>query len=136
MRMQSYAKSSFTILLGHFIESLFSPLATEVWELESGNNKLIQPTLPDDDYGFGIALVVVDKDFCKNNSPPKTCFKINTDPGVPNSLGDEIKLFKNGGEIGVALGSNQISNEICIDETSVADVFEFKNGGSDNVSTS
>ena len=76
------------------------------------------------------------KQIIDNNSPPKTCFKINTDPAMPNSLGDEIKLFKNGGEIGVALGSNQISNEICIDETSVADVFEFKNGGSDNVSTS
>ena len=35
------------------------------------------------------------KQIIDNNSPPKTCFKINTDPVVPNSLGDEIKLFKN-----------------------------------------
>ena len=75
------------------------------------------------------------KQIIDNNSPPKTCFKINTDPAMSNSLGDEIKLFKNGDEIGLALGSNQISNEICIDDTSVGDVFEFKNGGLDNVST-
>ena len=43
----------------------FRPLVTEVWELENGNNKIIQPTLPDDDYAFGIALYVVEKDFCK-----------------------------------------------------------------------
>ena len=67
--MRSHAKSSFTSFLGHFIlpsiKSLFSPLVTEVWEFENGNNKIIQPTLPDDDYAFGIALYVVEKDFCK-----------------------------------------------------------------------
>ena len=47
------------------VQSLFSPLDTEVWELENGNNKTIEPTLPNDDYAFGIALFVVEKDFCK-----------------------------------------------------------------------
>merc|ERR1719197_165069 len=42
-----------------------TPLVTEVWKLENGNNKTIEPTLPDNDYRFGIALYVVDKDFCK-----------------------------------------------------------------------
>ena len=44
---------------------LFSPLVTEVWELENGNNKIIQPTIQDIDYAVGIALYVVEKDFCK-----------------------------------------------------------------------
>ena len=62
------------------------------------------------------------------------CFEFNTDPSITNSLGDEIKLFKNGDEVGAALGSDQQSNTICIDETSDEDVFEFRNGGKDNVS--
>ena len=44
---------------------MFSPLVTEIWELEIGTNKIIEPTLPDDHYAWGIALYVVDKDFCK-----------------------------------------------------------------------
>ena len=43
----------------------FRPLVTEVWELENGNNKTIEPTLPDSAYAYGIALYVVEKDFCK-----------------------------------------------------------------------
>ena len=48
--------------------------------------------------------------------------------------GDEIKLFQNGVEVGVALGAQQQSNEICIENTSDGDAFEFRNGGQDNVS--
>merc|ERR1712227_122050 len=40
-----------------------TPLFTEVWKLENGNNKIIQPFLPDEVYAYGIALYVVDKDF-------------------------------------------------------------------------
>ena len=62
-------KIIFTSFLGHVIlppvEYLFSPLVTEVWELENGSNKIIQPTLQDGDYYAGIALNVVEKDFCK-----------------------------------------------------------------------
>ena len=47
------------------IKSLFSPLVTEVWELENGINKIIEPTLPNGEYVNGIALYVVEKDFCK-----------------------------------------------------------------------
>ena len=72
----------------------------------------------------------------KEHSPPKTCFTLNTDPAVPDSLGDKIKLYKNGNEIGTALGANKLSNEICIEDTSEGDVFQFKNGGKDNVSLS
>jgi len=68
------------------------------------------------------------------HSPPKMCFELNTDPSIPDSLGDKIKLFKNGDEVGLALGSHQQSNTICIDDTSDGDVFEFRNGGNDNVS--
>ena len=68
------------------------------------------------------------------HSPPKTCFEFHTDPSITDSLGDEIKLFKNGGEVGLALGSYQQSNTICIDDTADGDAFEFRNGGKDNVS--
>ena len=47
------------------IKIIFSPLVTEVWEVENGNNKIIEPTLPDGRYDWGVALYVVDKDFCK-----------------------------------------------------------------------
>ena len=53
---------------------------------------------------------------------------------MEKSLGDEIKLFKNGVEVGSALSAQQLSNEICIEDTSDGDNFEFKNGGKDNVS--
>ena len=66
----------------------------------------------------------------------KPCFKLKTDPAVTGSLGDEIKLFKNGDEVGTALGANELSNEICLEDTSEGDVFEFRNGGKDNVSLS
>ena len=50
----------------HFLsKSLFSPLVTEIWQLENGNNKIIDPALPDNDYVGGIALYVVEKDFCQ-----------------------------------------------------------------------
>ena len=62
--------------------------------------------------------------------------KLNVDASVENSLGDEIKLLKNGVEVGTALGTQQLSNEICIEDTSDGDNFEFRNGGKDNVSKS
>ena len=67
-------------------------------------------------------------------APPKTCFKLETDPAVTDSLGNEIKLWKNDDEVGTALGANELLNEICIEDTLEEDVFEFRNGGKDNVS--
>ena len=54
-------------------KSIFSPpeswpevwLDTEVWELENGNNKLIEPYFLDGTYAWGIGLYLVDNDFCK-----------------------------------------------------------------------
>ena len=63
--MQSHEKSYLTSFYGHFIEFVFSSLITEVWQLEIGNNNTIETTLPDHDYVNGIALYIVDKDFCK-----------------------------------------------------------------------
>ena len=42
---------------------MFSTIPTEVWELENGTNKIIEPFLSY--YSYGTALYVVDKDFCK-----------------------------------------------------------------------
>ena len=41
---------------------------TEVWELENGNNKTIEPTLPENHYAGGIALFAVHSDFCKKTT--------------------------------------------------------------------
>ena len=49
----------------NLFKSLFSRLYTDVFELENGNGKIIHPTLPDNDYAYGIALYAVEKDFCK-----------------------------------------------------------------------
>ena len=67
-------------------------------------------------------------------APPKTCFMFRTDPSIPDALGDEIKVFKDDDEIETALGSNQLSNEFCIEDTTDGDTFEFRNSGEDNVS--
>ena len=42
----------------------FLSFETEVWELENGSNKVINPTL--DEYAFGIGLYAVDFNFCSN----------------------------------------------------------------------
>ena len=52
----------------NLLQSLFSPLVTEVWEFDNGNDKIIEPTLPDWHYSYGIALYVVEQDFCKLSS--------------------------------------------------------------------
>ena len=67
-------------------------------------------------------------------SPPKTCFKIVSDASIQNSLGDEIKIFKNDIEIGVALNAHELSNEICFNEIEENDVLQFLPAGNDNVS--
>ena len=36
-----------------------------VWELESGKSKIVDPSLEKTSYGMGMALYVVDADFCK-----------------------------------------------------------------------
>ena len=43
---------------------LFLSFETEVWELESGDNKVISPTLTN--YYVGIGLYAVDFNFCSN----------------------------------------------------------------------
>ena len=69
-----------------------------------------------------------------DHSPPKMCFKFVSDPSIQNSLGDEIKIFKNEVELGVALNTNQLSNEVCFDDTQENDMFKFMTAGNDNVS--
>ena len=43
-----------------------SDAETEIWELENGNNKLIDPVLPTNQYAIGIGLYPVDFSFCHN----------------------------------------------------------------------
>ena len=68
------------------------------------------------------------------HSPPKMCFKIISDASIQDSLGDEIKLFKNEVDIGVALNANELSNEICFNDVEESDNFKFVTVGNNNVS--
>ena len=68
------------------------------------------------------------------HSPPKMCFKIVSDASIQNSLGDEIKIFKNEIEIGVALNANELSNEVCFNDVVESDNFKFVTAGNNNVS--
>ena len=47
---------------GYGDSDFFFSKETEVWELESGDNKVITPTLSD--YKYGIGLYAVDFNFC------------------------------------------------------------------------
>ena len=49
-------------------EIFFSP-ATEIWQLENGNNKIVNPTLTKNNYSEGIGLFAVDFNFCKKWFP-------------------------------------------------------------------
>ena len=42
----------------------FSDPETEIWQFANGNNEIINPTLPDNDYIYGIGLYLVPFDFC------------------------------------------------------------------------
>ena len=42
---------------------LFSAV-TEVWDFESGESEIIEPTLPDSHYPGGMAIFAVDPYFC------------------------------------------------------------------------
>ena len=70
----------------------------------------------------------------QQNTPPKTCFELIADSTVSNALGNEIRLLRNGIDIGVALNANELSKTKCVDDAQDGDVFKFVNGGTDNVS--
>ena len=44
---------------------LSAPVETEVWELEDGKNKVINPSLPNYNYAQGIGMFAVDFNFCR-----------------------------------------------------------------------
>ena len=48
-----------------FTKKFFRDLDTEIWEFETGNYRIINPSLREGEYAGGIALFVVDADFCK-----------------------------------------------------------------------
>ena len=41
------------------------PAVTEVWDLEKNFGHVINPSLPRTNYSWGVALFLVDDDFCK-----------------------------------------------------------------------
>ena len=72
----------------------------------------------------------------EEHSPPEMCFKIVSDASIQDSLGDEIKIFKNEDEtpVGVALNANELSNEVCFNDVKESDNFKFVTAGDNNVS--
>ena len=49
------------------VNSVFSPVETEVWNIETGTVEVIEPTLSYGHYAYGIALYSVDSNFCANH---------------------------------------------------------------------
>ena len=47
-------------------ENIFSDAETEIWDFINENNKMVDPTLPDNKYVLGIGLYIVPFDFCSN----------------------------------------------------------------------
>ena len=47
------------------VPELGDTVITEVWGFENGSNTFMEPILPKDEYAYGIALFVVNPDFCK-----------------------------------------------------------------------
>ena len=54
-----------TMIIGGVEYDNYSPMVTEIWELENGINKISEPSLPFFPHYYGMALYIVDKDFCK-----------------------------------------------------------------------
>ena len=61
------------VLTGKFIfmigiifhdKNTFSDAETEIWDFINGSNRLIDPTLGDREYMYGIGLYIVPFDFC------------------------------------------------------------------------
>ena len=42
----------------------FSKMDTEIWNLSDETNKMVNPTLPNYDYNYGIGLYIVPFNFC------------------------------------------------------------------------
>ena len=43
---------------------IFSDVETEIWNFTNENHKIINPTLPNDRFIYGVALYIVPFDFC------------------------------------------------------------------------
>ena len=56
-------KSKWVIVQKDLLVVFFSAV-TEVWDFEAGVNEMIEPTLPEGNYVYGIALFAVDPYFC------------------------------------------------------------------------
>ena len=58
-----------------FIKNKFS-VVTEIWDLNNGDSRVVNPTLPNSDYGWGMALYLVPVGFCSTATTATT----NADP--------------------------------------------------------
>ena len=47
-------------------KNIFSDAETEIWDFINESNKVVDPTLPDNQYVWGIGLYIVPFDFCSN----------------------------------------------------------------------
>ena len=54
------------VIIYKFVNLIFSPVETEVWNIENRTYEVINPTLAYGHYAFGIALYSVDPKFCAN----------------------------------------------------------------------
>ena len=54
----------FTFIIVWDDNNFLSDLETEIWNFTNENQKIINPTLPNSHYKYGIALYIVPFDFC------------------------------------------------------------------------
>ena len=61
-------KGKFIFMIGIIFpnKNIFSDAETEIWNLTNGNNKVVDPTLPNSHYAWGMGLYIVPFDFCTN----------------------------------------------------------------------
>ena len=53
--------------ISYYCKVIFSAV-TEVWNLETNEGKTIEPTLPKRNFAFGIAMFIVDTNFCETEN--------------------------------------------------------------------
>ena len=48
------------------IEKIILSAETEIWQMNLGSSRITEPSLPDAQYKYGIALFLVEQDFCSD----------------------------------------------------------------------
>ena len=56
----------FYFLSYEIIDIIILSADTEIWQMNLGSSRITEPSLPDAQYKYGIALFLVEQDFCSD----------------------------------------------------------------------